>query len=182
MPWRRAVRLRFELPTKAAPSPSPAKRMWALGWKLVPPVQHVPESPASRQSAHFHSRCSGPGSATGTRRPRPPTRARGRRPPCLPQRTEAQACGPGAGRGSRRWSSYPAGSKRPWVFPGQGLDQVRGQVLVEEELHEVEALDSFRSRSAAKARTAEMSAGSRSGKSARIWSGVMPEARYSRTS
>ncbi len=64
---------------------------------------------------------------------------------------------------------------------GKRFYQSGGKVLIEEKLHS-EIVSSFRSRSAAKARQALMSSEVRSGKSFRISSSVMPEAKYSRTS
>src|SRR5574341_2018251 len=64
--------------------------------------------------------------------------------------------------------------KRPYQ-PGR-------QVVVEEQFHAGGTERSLRSRSAANARQARISSRVRSGKSARISSSDMPEARYSRTS
>src|SRR5437016_967578 len=61
-------------------------------------------------------------------------------------------------------------------------NKARRQVLIEKELHPGGIVISFRSRSAAKARQARMSSIVRSGKSLRISSSVIPEARYSRMS
>ena len=60
---------------------------------------------------------------------------------------------------------------------GQRLYETRRQILVEEELHTGGTDASLRSRSAANARHARMSSAVRSGKSARIWASVMPEAK-----
>jgi len=65
---------------------------------------------------------------------------------------------------------------------GQQLDERRGELLVEQELHVPEITISFRGISAAKASEARISSGSRYGKSARTSSCVIPEARYSRMS
>ena len=59
------------------------------------------------------------------------------------------------------------------------LNESLGEVLIEEQSH---ATTSLRSRSAAKARQARISAHVNSGKSRSIASSVMPEARYSKTS
>lgn len=64
----------------------------------------------------------------------------------------------------------------------QGGDESIRQVVIEEQLHEGGRDTSFRSRSAAKARQARMSSRVRSGKSFRMFSSLMPEARYSSTS
>ena len=66
---------------------------------------------------------------------------------------------------------------RAGEFLGQHLHQAMREILVEEELHGRGSVKSFLSRSAAKARVAWMSSASRSGKSARIRSGVIPAAR-----
>lgn len=62
------------------------------------------------------------------------------------------------------------------------FDQPRTQILVEEEFHAAGELPRRRSRAAAKDRTARMSSRTIEGKSARIWSSVIPPARYSRMS
>ncbi len=62
------------------------------------------------------------------------------------------------------------------------IDESWAQVLVEEEFHAAGGMASRRSRAAANARQARMSSRVRLGKSARIWSSVIPPAKYSRTS
>lgn len=64
----------------------------------------------------------------------------------------------------------------------EGRDESMREVLIEEQFHEGGRDTSFRSRSAAKARHARMSSRVRSGKSERMSSSLMPDARYSRTS
>ncbi len=61
-------------------------------------------------------------------------------------------------------------------------NQTQRQILVQEQLHEGGRLTNLRSRSAANARQARISSRVRSGKSERIWSSDIPEAKYSRTS
>ncbi len=68
------------------------------------------------------------------------------------------------------------------IFLLQGLNETMGEILIEKQLHDGEIDTSFRSRSAAKARQARMSSRVRSGKSLRISSSLIPEARYSSTS
>ena len=64
----------------------------------------------------------------------------------------------------------------------EGGDKSMREVVIEEQFHEGGRDTSFRSRSAAKVRQARMSSRVRSGKSLRMSSSLMPEARYSRTS
>ena len=64
----------------------------------------------------------------------------------------------------------------------EGRDKSMREVVIEEQFHEGGRATSFRSRSAAKVRHARMSSRVRSGKSLRMSSSLMPEARYSRTS
>ena len=61
----------------------------------------------------------------------------------------------------------------------QGGDETRGDVLVEEEPHSGGIETTLRSRAATNNSAARMSSGSKSGKSARISSFVIPEAKYS---
>ena len=68
------------------------------------------------------------------------------------------------------------------IFLLQGLNQTMREILIEKELHDGGIDTSFRSRSAAKAKQARMSSRVRSGKSLRISSSLIPEARYSKTS
>lgn len=68
------------------------------------------------------------------------------------------------------------------IFLLQGSNESMGKVLIEQQLHDCGIDTSFRSRSAAKARQARISSRVRSGKSRRISSSLMPEARYSSTS
>lgn len=68
------------------------------------------------------------------------------------------------------------------VLGREGRDESMREVMVEEESHEGGRETSFRSRSAAKVRQARMSSRVRSGKSLRMSSSLMPDARYSRTS
>ncbi|ULA65720.1 MAG: hypothetical protein LZF86_240113 [Nitrospira sp.] len=71
---------------------------------------------------------------------------------------------------------------RVWIFLTQGADEPVRKVLIEEQLHRGGRETSFRSRSAANSRQARISSCVRSGKSRRISSSLMPEARYSNTS
>lgn len=64
----------------------------------------------------------------------------------------------------------------------EGGDKSMREVVIEEQFHEGGRDTSLRSRSAAKVRHARMSSRVRSGKSLRMSSSLMPEARYSRTS
>lgn len=64
----------------------------------------------------------------------------------------------------------------------EGRDESMREVMIEEQFHEGGRETSFRSRSAAKVRQARMSSRVRSGKSLRMSSSLMPEARYSKTS
>ena len=66
---------------------------------------------------------------------------------------------------------------RLWVKVLERVDEVRGEVLVEQQPHAGGADASFRSRSAANAKQARMSSEVRSGKSRRISASLMPEAR-----
>src|SRR3990172_5550336 len=65
---------------------------------------------------------------------------------------------------------------------GERLHQTMTEVLIKQELHWGGIETSLRSRSAANSRHARMSAVVNSGKSSRICSWVIPEARYSSTS
>jgi hypothetical protein len=64
----------------------------------------------------------------------------------------------------------------------QILGKARTEVFVEEQLHAARELARRRSLAAANARQARMFSRLRLGKSARIWSSVMPPAKYSRMS
>ena len=72
---------------------------------------------------------------------------------------------------------------RPGIEVGEAADQARGEILVEEEARRARAAHaavsprSRRSRSAAKAKAARISSRSRSGKSVRMSSSLMPPAR-----
>ena len=71
---------------------------------------------------------------------------------------------------------------RPWEEICEGHREPEREVLVEEELQRTALPTIFPSRSAANARAARMSSRSSFGKSARISSSLIPEARYSRMS
>jgi hypothetical protein len=70
----------------------------------------------------------------------------------------------------------------PWIYVGESFDEFVGDVLVEQKLHRLVPDTNLLSRSAAKARHARISSFSSSGKSLRIFSSDIPEARYSSTS
>jgi len=59
----------------------------------------------------------------------------------------------------------------------EGINKTPGEILIEEQSHPIDAENSRRSRSAAKARQARMSSAVRSGKSWRISSCDIPDAR-----
>src|SRR5882672_9433493 len=65
---------------------------------------------------------------------------------------------------------------RAGIRAGQDLDQPRTQVLVEEQLHAAGELPRRRSRAAANESAARMSSRLSEGKSARIWSSLIPPA------
>src|SRR6266404_6750577 len=77
-------------------------------------------------------------------------------------------------------------TSRTWIEPGKKIFEKLGQsgrqVLIKEQLHAAGTVMSLRSRSAAKVIHALKSSRVRSGKSLRISSSVISEARYSRTS